>query len=62
MIKEFKKRAQAKTTENILNRFTNCEERAEFIKASQYLEKSTFTLSEYERFLERMKTVKEYPL
>lgn len=62
MVNEFKKKVQARTTENILNRFANFEEKAEFIKASQFLEKSTFSLNTYHRFLERMKTVKEYPV
>jgi hypothetical protein len=45
MVNEFKKRVQAKTTENILNRFNSFEERAEFIKSTQFLEKSTFSLN-----------------
>lgn len=62
MINEFKKRVQIKTTENILNRFNSFEERAEFIKATQFLDKSNFSLNDYQHFLERMKTVKEVPL
>jgi hypothetical protein len=33
MVNEFKKKVQARTTENLLQRFTNFEEGAEFIKA-----------------------------
>lgn len=37
MVNEFKKKVQAKTTENLLNKFTSFEEKAEFIKANQFL-------------------------
>ena len=59
---EFKKKAQEKVTQDILNRFTNFEEGAEFIKTRQLLKKSTFNLEEYHKYLERIKTVRECPL
>lgn len=62
MVNEFKKKVQARTTDNLLQRFTNFEEGAEFIKAREFLKKSTFSLQEYHHLLERLKTVKEYPL
>ena len=40
----------------------NFEEGAEFIRTEQIIKKSSFKLDEYHRYLERVKTVREYPL
>lgn len=58
MLNQFKKKVQVRANEWLLNKFTNFEESAQFIKTRQFFKKSDFTLSEYKNELERIKTVK----
>ena len=62
MVNQFKKKVQEKANAEIINRFDNFEEGAEFIRTEQIIKKSSFKLDEYHRYLERVKTVREYPL